>query len=170
VTIEKFIDCFPPTATAQHKSHRVFEKKEGGTKLVFFEAGKVKAARAELTNLLRPFAPEVPLRGPLQLVVVWTFYWSKGEEAHRESGKIPEDWRLLTARPDGDNLAKMFKDVMQALGYYANDSHVSVETFVRGRGDRPGIHFALRELDWTSSRKWKYSTSDLPSLLDRFCL
>lgn len=141
--IQRFIDCFPPTATAQHKSHRVLFS-DGKPVVKFFETGKVEAARKELTSLLRPFAPAQPMTGPLQLIVVWTFYWSKAQEAKRRSGKIPHEWELLEQRPDGDNLAKMFKDVMQALGYFHNDSQISLETYLRGRGDRPGIEFVLQ--------------------------
>jgi len=157
--IEAFIDCHPPTATAQHKSAAArdagFRMGKRG-KLVakhtisFFETGKVKSAREELTEHFRRHAPAAPLAGPLKLTVTWTFYWNKADEAKRKKGKLPQ-WLPKITRPDGDNLAKMLKDVLTALGFWADDAHVTAETYVRGRGDRPGIHVRIEPyvIDYT---------------------
>jgi Holliday junction resolvase RusA-like endonuclease len=144
IMIEAFIDCHPPTATAQHKSTRVFLHKESKKpKLVMFETGKVKDAREALRAHFERFSPETVLIGPLVFTCVWTFYWSDKDEARRKRGEITEDWVPKITTPDGDNLAKMMKDVLQELGYCSNDSHISKETYERGHGDRPGIHFKL---------------------------
>ena len=149
--IEAFIDCHPPTATAQHKSAQArdagFRLSRTG-KLVakhtisFFEKGKVKDAREQLTAQFLRHAPAAVIAGPLKLTVVWSFYWGVGELKKREKGKLPQ-WVPMVVPPDGDNLAKMLKDVLTTLGYWADDAHVSCETYIRGKGDRPGIHLRL---------------------------
>jgi Holliday junction resolvase RusA-like endonuclease len=149
--IEAFIDCHPPTATAQHKSAVArdagFRLSKRGKlmpkhKITFFEQGDVKEARAMLTRHFRRHAPRQPLAGPLKLTVTWTFYWNKADEAKRKKGFLPQ-WVAKVTRPDGDNLAKQLKDVLTDLGYWADDAHVSSETFRRGLGDRPGIHLRI---------------------------
>lgn len=158
--IEAFIDCHPPTATAQHKSvvarDAGFRVNRRGRvvpkhKLTFFEDGDVEEARRALTSYFSRYRPSCVLSGPLKFTCVWTFYWNKGEEAARKKGKVKDQWVPKTTPPDGDNLAKMVKDVLQALGYCANDAHISDERYVRGIGDRPGIHFWIepyRREEW----------------------
>lgn len=141
--IEAFIDCRPPTATAQHKGARILRKK--GTRkhtLVFFESGDVEEARIKLTEHFTRHAPPAPLAGPLKLTVTWTFYWNQVEEKRRRKGQLPA-WVPKITRPDGDNLAKMVKDVMTKLGFWKDDAHVSAEYYRRGVGDRPGIHIRI---------------------------
>lgn len=158
--IEAFIDCHPPTATAQHKSAvaRDAGYKVGRRgklirkhKISFFETGDVKEAREQLTAHFRRHAPAQVMAGPLKFTCVWTFYWNKADEAKRKRGMLKHwavsqtlrQWVPKITSPDGDNLAKMVKDVLQSLGYVANDAHISAETYIRGTGDRPGIHFKL---------------------------
>jgi Holliday junction resolvase RusA-like endonuclease len=149
--IEAFIDCHPPTATAQHKSviarDAGFRTTRRGKiipkhKLTFFEQGDVEKARSQLMAHFRKHAPCCVLAGPLKFTCVWSFYWNKADEAKRKREKLPI-WVPKITAPDGDNLAKMVKDVLQKLGYCANDAHISCETYIRGNGDRPGIHFRL---------------------------
>ena len=158
-TIEAFIDCHPPTATAQHKSAKARDAGFGVSKrgrlvarhkISFFETGDVKAARTQLTEHFTRYAPAAPLAGPLKLTVTWTFYWNNADLAKRKKGNLPV-WLPKITRPDGDNLAKMLKDVLTKLGYWGDDAHVSAEYYRRGLGDRPGIHFKIEpyEPDYT---------------------
>lgn len=149
--IEAFIDCHPPTATAQHKSAVArdagFKLSKRGRlvakhKISFFETGDVKDARTQLTEHFTRHAPPTPLAGPLKLTITWTFYWNKGQEKKRKKGELPI-WIPKVTTPDGDNLAKMIKDVLTKLGYWMDDAHVSAEYFRRGHGDRPGIHLRV---------------------------
>lgn len=141
--LEFFVDCHPPSATAQHKSVRVVRARETGRPTpIFFEAGAVKAARETLTRLLRRPAPPAPLAGPLKLTATWTFYWTKADEKRRRRGRLPA-WVPKVTRSDTDNLVKMLKDVMTERGYWADDAHVSAEYLRRGYGDRPGIHIRV---------------------------
>lgn len=152
MVIEAFIDCHPPKATAQHKGVQArdagFRIGRGGRlvakhKLTFFENGAVKDAREQLQALLARHAPGVPVAPPIEVTIVWTFYWNKGELARRKKGKLPA-WVPMVVAPDGDNLAKMAKDVLTKLGYWRDDAHASAEHFIRGKGDRPGIHLIVR--------------------------
>ena len=150
--IEAFIDCHPKTATAQHKGARALDVagKPGRHKIVFFEKDDVEAAHAQLVEHFTRHAPPAVLAGPLKFTAVWTFYWNKGELKKRKKDQLPE-WVPMIVWPDGDNLAKLLKDVFTELGYWSNDAHVSCETYIRGRGDRPGIHIRVepyRPADW----------------------
>jgi Holliday junction resolvase RusA-like endonuclease len=149
--IEAFIDCHPPRATAQHKTTKAvdagFKLNRAGKlvakhKLIMFEKGAVKSAREQLTEHFRRNAPPAPVEGPLKFTAVWSFYWNKGDLPARKKGRLPQ-WVPIIVPPDGDNLAKMLKDVLTELGYWGNDAHVSCETYIRGKGDRPGIHIRL---------------------------
>jgi Holliday junction resolvase RusA-like endonuclease len=159
MTIEAFIDCRPPTATAQHKSvvarDAGFKVTRRGRivpkhKMTFFETGDVADARMKLTEYFTRHAPAAPLSGPLKLTVTWTFYWTKDQEKKRKKGRLPEWVPKLTA-PDSDNLVKMLKDVLTKLGYWRDDAHVSAEYLRRGIGDRPGIHIRVEPyiIDYT---------------------
>lgn len=141
--IEFFVDCQPPSATAQHKSVRVVRAKKSGKAVpIFFEAGAVAAARETLTKYLARHAPAEVMAGPLKLTATWTFNWRKEDEVKRRRGDLPA-WVPKVTRSDTDNLVKMLKDVMTERGYWADDAHVCAEYLRRGWGDRPGIHIRV---------------------------
>ena len=157
--IDVFIDCTPPTATAQHRKGKAIDagfrmnkrgKMVAKHKLIFFEDGDVKAAREMLTAHFSRHAPLKPLAGPLYLEATWTFNWFAYELPQRKAGKLGQ-WEPSIVKPDTDNLVKMLKDVLEDLGYWKNDAHVSAEYLRRGRGDRPGVHIRIEpyEVDYT---------------------
>lgn len=134
--ISFFIDCIPPTVTAQQKG--AFAMPGGGIR--FFKKAKVKQAEQMLWALLQPYRPAEPLDGPLTLVVHFTFPWRKSETKKRLAmfALMPID-----VRPDVDNVAKALCDVMTTLGFWKDDSQLSSLCLHKAYGDRAGISVNL---------------------------
>lgn len=76
----------------------------------------------ELTLVhLKPYTPEVPLTGPLQLTLMAVFPMP---ESWSEKKKREMDGALHTAKPDLDNLFKHVKDCMKMLCFYIDDAQI----------------------------------------------
>ena len=115
VCFEFFHPCQPPTATAQERQHT----RAGRT---YLPASALRA-RAWYQAVLEQYAPPVPLVGPVEVCVSWTF-----------GGPVPGVWflareindpRLMITRPDLDNSVKLLLDVATQIGYWHNDSQVA---------------------------------------------
>ena len=91
---------------------------QAGTRIDFrsrrtYKSKHLQEVEAFYTNLLKPFAPEVPIVGGALVEI--SFHY---KTAKRLRG-LP---RL--SRPDVDNMAKTVLDVMTKLGYWNDDSQV----------------------------------------------
>lgn len=128
--IEFFMPMIPPTATHQLKQVRVVNGKPR-----FYEPAAVKAARAKLTAHLAGHRPPEPMDGPLSLTVKWCF---------PAKDKTNGSWR--TSRPDTDNLNKLLKDCMTALGFWHDDAQVAQEIIEKFWADLPGIYIRINKL------------------------
>lgn len=127
-----FLDIDPPTATAQEQKTTI----RGGV-VRKYDPPKAKAAKALLTQALRPYAPEIPADGPLALIVEWRF--PRGTSHKRDKWKI--------TRPDTDNLQKALKDIMTRLGFWVDDSRVCFEHVKKIYADHPGIMITVTRLE-----------------------
>ena len=106
-------------------------------KPVIYKTEKIKQAKREIIKHLRPFVPEVPFEGPVELKVEWLFPRGKSHK-HRE-------WR--TTRPDTDNLEKLLKDCMTEVGFWRDDSLVVCESVCKIWSDEPtGISIEINAL------------------------
>mgnify|MGYP002686059653 CR=1 FL=1 len=128
--IEFFMPMIPPTATHQLKQVQVVNGKPR-----FYEPAAVKAARAKLTAHLAGHRPPEPMDGPLSLMVKWCF---------PAKDKTNGSWR--TSRPDTDNLNKLLKDCMTALGFWHDDAQVAQEIIEKFWADLPGIYIRINKL------------------------
>ena len=113
--MEFFIDMKPPTVTAQE--HKVMVRHG---KPMFYDTAKLKEARSLFTAALRLHKPEEPFSGPVALTVAWYFF-----------SKIHQEGTYRTTRPDTDNLEKLLKDCMTAVGFWKDDSQVCVENVIK---------------------------------------
>lgn len=131
-----FLLLDPPTITAQETKVVIVHGKPR-----FYKPENVTKAKEELKKHLRPFKPEEPLDGPIELKVTWLFPRGKRHK-HLE-------WR--TTKPDTDNLEKLLKDCMTQLGFWKDDALVVREVVEKLWSDEPtGI--AL-EIEILSDRK-----------------
>lgn len=129
--MEFYLEMEPPTVTAQE--HKVVVRHG---KPMFYDTERLKAARATFLNALRPYAPEVPLEGPVSLAVSWNF----ATKSHAHGS-----WRIT--RPDTDNLQKLLKDCMTAAGFWKDDAQVCLETVSKQWNRiRPGIDVSILPL------------------------
>ena len=100
--MEFFLDINPPTVTAQEHKVRVV-----GGRPMFYDTARLKAARSTFETLLRQYAPDKPMEGPVALMVDWRF----ATKTHKEG-------TYRTTRPDTDNLQKLLKDCMTRVGFW----------------------------------------------------
>jgi len=127
-----FLLLDPPTITAQENKVALVNHKP-----IFYKPEKLKQARRILITHLKPFKPEKPMEGPLELNVIWRF--PKGKK-HRHY-----EWRVT--KPDTDNLEKMLKDCMTEVGFWIDDAQVVVEHVEKLWSDDPtGISIEIKLL------------------------
>lgn len=131
MTVEFFIPMKPPTVTAQERQVTVRKGKPH-----FYEPEELKAARAKLEAYIAPHRPEQPMTGALQLIVKWCFPIT-GKHYNGE---------YKSTRPDTDNLEKMLKDVMTALGFWLDDAQVASEITEKFYANMPGLFIHVETL------------------------
>lgn len=128
--ISFFIPGEPPHATAQQKKIAVVA---GRARL--YPSAAAKATRIQLMEGLKEFVPDVPYEGPLRLKCVWYF-----------GSKTKKNWEYKTSKPDTDNLQKMLKDCMTAMGFWHDDAQVAEEMVGKIWSEEPGIKITITEL------------------------
>lgn len=130
MTIEFFMPMVPPTATHQERAWRVVKGRP-----VSYEPQAVKAARAKLTAHLAGHRPDRPMEGAVWLLVKWCFPRGK----HR-------DGEYRVTKPDTDNLQKLLKDCMTAVGFWGDDAQVASEICEKFWAEVPGIYVRAEEM------------------------
>jgi len=134
------ISCIPPKSTHQ-ASQRILKRKDGSQFIGKFATSKGKRAQDDLMSLLRPHTPPKPLEGALAVTIIWNYPWRKSEpKKNRVHGSLPCD-----TRPDCDNLAKGFLDIMGRLGYFFDDAQVAELNFSKNWSEHPGISVEIRK-------------------------
>ena len=129
--IEFFMPMKTPTVTHQEKKWRVVKGKP-----VPYEPPEVRAARSKLTAHLAGHRPVEPLAGAVRLLVKWCF--PRGQH---------EDGEYRTTRPDTDNLQKLLKDCMTAVGFWRDDAQVSSEIVEKFWAEVPGIYVCMEQIN-----------------------
>ena len=107
--MEFFMPIRIPTATSQEKK---INKKTG----TIYPDAAVKAAKEKYLANLDRFKPEVPLKAPIMLKVIFYFH----------SDKYPDREPKIT-KPDTDNMIKLLKDCLTKKGFWKDDAHVTYE-------------------------------------------
>lgn len=112
-----FIKCAKlPSGTAQQRKYAVVNGR-----VMTYPSETYKKAKRDLTLLLKPHRPKTPALGAIYLSLAYQYETSTKKDYNT----------FKTTRPDGDNLLKVFKDVMTELGFWLDDSQVSVEAISR---------------------------------------
>ncbi len=125
-----FMPMEPPTVTYQE--HKVAVR---NGKPVFYDPPELKTAKAKLMAHLAKHKPEKKYKYGLRLIVKWLF--PKGSHTNGE---------YKTTKPDTDNLQKMLKDCMTAVGFWEDDAQVASEIVEKFWADTPGIYIRIDEL------------------------
>lgn len=144
--IDIFIDCIPPTITAQQKGVQIVPRKNahaftGAKKFKprFFKKQELEAVEQQFIRWFLPRRPKARLEGPVRLEVRFIHPWTQAQLKLRMQGKLPR-FLLKDTAPDTDNLLKQLKDTLQGCRYWHNDAQVAEEDVRKGWGDRTGIH------------------------------
>lgn len=131
MTTEFFISIIPPTVT--HQEHKVSVR---NSKPIFYEPPELRAAREKLTAHLAAHKPEQPYTCGVRLVTKWCF--PRGRHA---------DGEYRITKPDTDNLQKLLKDCMTAVGFWTDDALVASEITEKFWTAVPGIYINIQELE-----------------------
>ena len=127
-----FLPMIPPTVTAQE--HKVTVR-NGRPR--FYDPPELKEARAKLTAYLAKHKPEKPYTCGVQLITQWCF---PVDNSHAEG-------EYRTTKPDTDNLQKLLKDCMTAVGFWKDDALVASELCEKFWAQIPGIFVRIEVLD-----------------------
>lgn len=127
---EFFMAMVPPTVTHQEKKIHVVNGKP-----VTYEPAELKTARAKLEAHLSKHKPSEKYGMPVELVTKWCF--PRGRHG---------DGEYRTTRPDTDNLQKLLKDCMTAVGFWKDDALVCREITEKFWAEIPGIYIRIGEL------------------------
>lgn len=150
--IDFFIDCVPPTVTAQQKGEKTVlrkdwqERKAAGKSTHatrHFKKKAVQEAEEQFIRWLLPHAPNLPIVGAVRFEVRFIWPWRAADLKKRQKGEIKRPVLLKDTKPDTDNLIKLMKDVMTGCRYWYDDGQVAEEDIRKGWGDRPGIHIRV---------------------------
>ena len=140
--ISFFLPMVPPTVTHQEHAFKVIRGR-----VVVYEPPRLRDARQKFVALLAEQAryfqrvengePLLPLEGPIRLTTKWLF---PVDDEHPRSA-----WK--TSKPDTDNLIKLFKDCLTAVGWWEDDAQVCSEITEKFYGEHPGIYVQVERLD-----------------------
>jgi len=129
--MEFFMPMIPPTCTHQEHQVSVIHGKP-----VFYNPPELDAAKAKLQAHLARHAPAEKYERGVRLLVKWCF---------PITGKH-QDGEYKTTRPDTDNLNKLLKDCMTALGFWKDDALVASEIIEKFWAKVPGIYIRIEEV------------------------
>ena len=134
----------PPTATAQQKGERIC-----GGYIRHYKKKNVAQAEAILRDALLPYVPAEPIENrAIMFGVVWFFPYPKSAKKHK-----PGYARWKITRPDTDNLNKLLKDCMIAVGFWKDDALVASEIIEKFWAKIPGIYIRVEELTDENGRR-----------------
>ena len=126
-----YMEMAPPRATSQEKQVRILPN----GRPMFYDNTRVKSAKKQLIENLSMHKPAEPIHGPVELMVTW----------HFPTAKKAYDGQYKVTRPDTDNLQKLLKDCMTAVGFWDDDAQVvSEHVEKRWSVDKPGIEIEVK--------------------------
>ncbi len=83
------------------------------------------------------------MEGPVRMSVKWCFPRSG---SHR-------DGEYRTSKPDTDNLQKLLKDCMTAVGFWKDDAQVASEIVEKFWAEIPGIYVCVEQIGQDAPRR-----------------
>lgn len=135
--IQFTLKVVPPTTT--HQSKKIV-RADKFTKLA--DTPELQAAKKLLEVLVLPHQPNEPLRGPVELTLVFTWPWLKGHTKKFRSA--PRRWKWT--KPDASNLGKTFEDVLVRMRFLEDDNQVARLIVDKYWGQEPGIEVSIKPL------------------------
>lgn len=135
------LPMLPPRVT--HQSKKIV-RVGGYTRLA--NTTRLNQALRDYAVALKPYAPESPMDGALELTMTFVFPHPGSARKAIRGTYVPK-----STRPDYDNLAKTLQDVMTTLHFWYDDSQVWRSTIEKMYGPEPGIRVKVEGRDETWS-------------------
>jgi Holliday junction resolvase RusA-like endonuclease len=128
----------PPRTTSQGK-----RAVRAGKGIRFFRSAEHQKDIDKLKLELWPYKPRVPASGPLGLSLIYVYPFKATEKSvYRSLGYAWHD-----TRPDCDNIAKVFIDVLAEEQFMINDSQIVQLRVEKQRQKEPRILFNLYRVE-----------------------
>lgn len=126
------IDMIPPRVTYQ--MHRIAFNSKTHRPYTYRTAKQIEACN-QIETALKPYIPEQPLTGPIEVMFEVRFPHNKSSsKAEKEKLEVP-----MTTRPDIDNVWKQWGDILTRLGFWEDDSQIVQLTLRKVKSSRPGV-------------------------------
>ena len=130
--LQFFMPMIPPTVTFQSKELAVVKGRP-----VIHDSSQLHAMKAKLRGHLAKHVPDVPIQGPVRIMVKWCY---------PVTGKhVDGEWKIT--KPDTDNLQKALLDSMTKLGFWKDDAQVCSQIVEKFWSDVPGIFVYITQLE-----------------------
>lgn len=148
LVVDLFLPCVPPTRTAQQKRVRVVKGKP-----VFFHDSKAREAEHTYQSLLADKRPQNPATGAIRIDIEVIWPWRKCDQSTvaRRALTIKHKRKWFTGKPDLDNFAKQFVDVLVTMRFIEDDKQVVELRLRKFVGEEPGLMLGIWKLqEWSA--------------------
>jgi Holliday junction resolvase RusA-like endonuclease len=125
-----FLLGLEPIRTTHQADLRILRTRDGRQFIGKTSKSAIKAWKAEFVRLCRPYAPDRPYEGPLEVSLYFGFPCIKSDE-----GKS----RPMCTKPDFDNLAKSAMDGLVEAGFMHDDCQVVLGRVAKFRTKHPFV-------------------------------
>lgn len=136
--LDFFVACVPPTSTGNQK--RIIPIGKGRN--VISKTKASKEAEVNWHDIVKPYQPNAPLRGPISLTIELTWPWRKSEK--KSVLKLGRAWH--DSKPDLDNLSKTLTDLLVRLCFIPDDAEIAELNMRKYRSDKPGLRVVIETL------------------------
>lgn len=102
------------------------------------DSPRLNSAKRTLDELLEPYQPAAPMRGPVRLSLAWIWPWVQADGL-RARGTATNGRVWHDRRPDCSNLTKTIEDRLVGMGFLEDDGQVVLLEARKYRGDTPGL-------------------------------
>ncbi len=107
--------------------------------MMSYDTPELKAARMLFDKMLKPYAPQSPLRGPLAVHMIFSIPPLASDS---KANKVK--WKAT--RPDCSNWIKAIEDQMTRLGFWGDDSQITSLLIEKVHNHRFGLYVKIDPL------------------------
>lgn len=120
-----------------------------GKRAAVYDPGTAEGWKGQIALAAKPFLPSMPLQGPLELSIEFSFLRPKSHYGTSKGTPYLKDcaptWH--TSKPDLDNLAKAVMDALTQLGLWLDDQQVSKLVLLKRYCDKtPGALINIKKI------------------------
>lgn len=140
---------------------RIAQNAHGDNYIAHYPSAKVKENTRNLAALIEPHRPHELFRGPLRVEITICYAWRKAEtNKHRLLAALPKD-----TKPDADNLSKGITDVLESIGFFANDAQIAELHVRKCWTAKPGFYLRIDEIPFNAWDTWIFTDSAVMNMV-----